>query len=132
MKATIVFDNTTTRADLKPDWGFACFVEINAKKILFDTGANGIEQAMAVKTNKGLLIVAGCSHPAMHKTLAAAAQFGNIYGIVGGLHGFDQYDLFKDLQLICPTHCTQHIREIKERFPEKYIKGGAGKVISVS
>jgi 7,8-dihydropterin-6-yl-methyl-4-(beta-D-ribofuranosyl)aminobenzene 5'-phosphate synthase len=41
MKATIVFDNTTTRAGLKSDWGFSCFVEANDKRILFDTGANG-------------------------------------------------------------------------------------------
>ena len=41
MKATIVFDNTTTTEDLPADWGFACFVEINTKRILFDTGANG-------------------------------------------------------------------------------------------
>lgn len=91
----------------------------------------GIEQALAVETGKGLIIVAGCSHPAMDKILKAAAQFGKIHGIVGGLHGFDQYDLFEELQLICPTHCTQHIKEIKERFPGKYIEGGVGKVISV-
>ena len=93
---------------------------------------DSLEQSLAVDTGNGLLIVAGCSHPAMYKTLAAITQFGSIYGILGGLHGFEQYDLFKDFQIICPTHCTQHIEEIEERFPEKYIKGGAGKVISVS
>ena len=90
-----------------------------------------IEQILAIETGKGLLIVAGCSHPAMDKTLATVSQFGKIYGIVGGLHGFDQYDLFKDFQLICPTHCTQHIPEIREKFPDKYIEGGVGKVIEI-
>jgi len=91
----------------------------------------GIEQTLAVETAKGLLIVAGCSHPAMDKTLAAVSQFGKIYGIVGGLHGFDQFHLFKDLGLICPTHCTQHIAEIKTIYPKSYIEGGAGKIINI-
>jgi len=98
----------------------------------FTTGeSDNIEQALAVETGKGLIIVAGCSHPAMEKTLATLSKFGKIYGIVGGLHGFDQYDLFKDLQLICPTHCTQHNREIKEQFSQKYIEGGVGRVIEI-
>lgn len=91
----------------------------------------GIEQALAVETGKGLLIVAGCSHPAMDKTLQAISQFGEIYGIVGGLHGFDQFQLFKDMGLICPAHCTQHIPEIKTKYPESYIEGGAGRVIEL-
>ena len=31
MKATIVFDNTTTSEDLREDWGFSCVVETNDK-----------------------------------------------------------------------------------------------------
>lgn len=212
MKATIVYDNTTTRNDLIADWGFACYVETDGKKILFDTGGDGnillhnmnnlgitpkeidtvfishnhfdhigglsaflfenpnvtlyapkslrgvkharkiifieqaqkledglyttgelegIEQSMVVQTEKGLALLVGCSHPDMANILGAASQFGVIYGIIGGLHGFDQYDLFKTLQLICPTHCTQHKTEIKNIYPEKYIEGGVGKVIEI-
>jgi 7,8-dihydropterin-6-yl-methyl-4-(beta-D-ribofuranosyl)aminobenzene 5'-phosphate synthase len=90
-----------------------------------------IEQSLAVETKKGLLVIAGCSHPAMENIFSALSPFGSIYGIVGGLHGFDHYPLFDELQLICPTHCTKHIAEIKERFPEAYIEGGAGTVIIV-
>ena len=61
------------------------------------------------ETGKRLLIITSRWHSAMDKSLAVVVQFGNIYGIVGGFHGFDQYDLFKDLQFICPTHCTWHI-----------------------
>jgi 7,8-dihydropterin-6-yl-methyl-4-(beta-D-ribofuranosyl)aminobenzene 5'-phosphate synthase len=212
MKATIVFDNTTTSEDLREDWGFSCVVETNDKRILFDTGANadillenmhklkidptaidavfishdhfdhvggllefadinkraniyvppslrdiqnagrvvcldrptqisdglystgeleGIEQAMAVKTEKGLTIFVGCSHPQMNKILDIAGQFGYIYGIIGGLHGFDQFDLFNDLKLICATHCTIYKSELKTRFPQQYIEGGVGRVIEV-
>jgi len=41
MKVTIIYDNTTSRADLEADWGFSALVEAKGRKILFDTGANG-------------------------------------------------------------------------------------------
>ena len=98
----------------------------------FSTGElEDIEQSMAVKTDKGIVLVVGCSHPAMKNILEAASQFGKIYAIIGGLHGFDEYELFKNLDVICPTHCTQHIAEIKTHYPEKYIEGGVGKIINL-
>lgn len=101
-------------------------------KHFYTTGElENIEQSLVVETDKGLLIIAGCSHPDMHDILKATRNFGDIYGIVGGLHGFDQYNLFQDFQMICPTHCTLHIAEIREKFPEKYIEGGAGTVIII-
>lgn len=116
----------------------------NAKKVIhvdkplvlyenfFSTGElENIEQSMAVKTDKGLVLVVGCSHPRMKNILEAASQFGKIYAIVGGLHGFDEYELFRDFEVICPTHCTRHIAEIKALYPEKYVEGGTGKVISL-
>ena len=116
----------------------------NAKKVIhvdkplelyenfFSTGElEDIEQSMVVKTYKGLVLVVGCSHPEMKNILEAASQFGKIYAIIGGLHGFDEYELFKNLDVICPTHCTQHIAEIKTHYPEKYIEGGVGKIINL-
>ncbi len=41
MKVTIIYDNTTSRADLEADWGFSALVEVKGRKILFDTGADG-------------------------------------------------------------------------------------------
>jgi len=97
---------------------------------VFSTGEiDHIEQSMAVKIDEGIVIIAGCSHPRMAHILKAASQFGNIHAIVGGLHGFSEYDLFKDLELICPTHCTQHKAEIKALYPEKCTDGGVGKII---
>jgi len=99
---------------------------------LFSSGElEGIEQILGVKTDKGIVIIVGCSHPSMGKILNTARQFGTIYGIVGGLHGFSDFELFRDLELLCPTHCTRHISELKRLYPEKYIAGGAGKVIEI-
>jgi Metal-dependent hydrolases of the beta-lactamase superfamily II len=35
----IVYDNTTTRADLTPDWGFSALVKFRGHTVLFDAGA---------------------------------------------------------------------------------------------
>jgi 7,8-dihydropterin-6-yl-methyl-4-(beta-D-ribofuranosyl)aminobenzene 5'-phosphate synthase len=99
---------------------------------VFSTGElEHIEQSMAVRTDKGIAVITGCSHPRMEHILDAASQFGNLYAVIGGLHGFHEYELFKDLALICPTHCTMHKNEIKKRYPEKYIEAGAGRVIEI-
>ena len=211
MRVVIIYDNTTSRAGLKADWGFSALVETEERKILFDTGADGgillsnmqklkvdpeeiedvfishphwdhigglpsflrlnnkvklwipsyfpeaknareiievkkptklyegiystgeldgIEQFLCVETRKGILIIAGCSHPRMGHILKAASQFGKVYGIIGGLHGTRPESL-KELDLICPTHCTQYKSEMRSLYPEKYIEGGAGKIIEV-
>jgi len=99
---------------------------------VFSTGElDGIEQSMLIKTEKGLVLIVGCSHPRMVHILKATSQFGKVYAIIGGLHGFSEFDLFKDLTLICPTHCTQHKAKIKSLYPDKYIEGGVGQIITV-
>jgi len=99
---------------------------------VFSTGElEHIEQSMAVKTDKGIVLVAGCSHPKMKRIIDAASQFGKVYAIVGGLHGFTQYELFENFELICPTHCTQHKAEIRSLYPKSTIEGGAGRVIEL-
>ena len=99
---------------------------------VFSTGElDGIEQSMAIKTDRGIVVIVGCSHPRMAHILEAASQFGKVYGIIGGLHGFNEFDLFKDFGLICPTHCTQHKAEINSLYSESYIDGGVGKIILV-
>jgi len=99
---------------------------------IFSTGElDHIEQSMAVKTDKGLVLIVGCSHPEMEKIFQVASQFGKVYAIIGGLHGFNKYELLQDLGLICPTHCTQHISEIKSLYPKEYMEGGAGRIIKI-
>jgi 7,8-dihydropterin-6-yl-methyl-4-(beta-D-ribofuranosyl)aminobenzene 5'-phosphate synthase len=99
---------------------------------IYSTGElEKIEQSLIINTPKGLVIVVGCSHPGVGKILEAASEFGNIYGIIGGLHSFNDFYLLKDIELICPTHCTKYSSKIKSLYPEKCINGGAGKVIEI-
>jgi 7,8-dihydropterin-6-yl-methyl-4-(beta-D-ribofuranosyl)aminobenzene 5'-phosphate synthase len=67
--------------------------------------------------------------PNMTHILGAASQFGTVYAIIGGLHGFRQFDLFKDLGLICPAHCTQHKQQLRALYPNNYTDGGVGRII---
>ena len=99
---------------------------------VFSTGElEGIEQSMGVETDKGTILVVGCSHHKMGYILDAAKKFGKIYAVIGGMHGFSEFELFKDLKLICPAHCTQHKAELKKLYPEKYLEGGAGRVVEI-
>jgi 7,8-dihydropterin-6-yl-methyl-4-(beta-D-ribofuranosyl)aminobenzene 5'-phosphate synthase len=99
---------------------------------VFSTGElKGIEQSLAIKTEKGLTVIVGCSHPGVEDILKSASQFGNPYALIGGLHGFSQFDLVKDLSLICPCHCTQFKSKIRSLYPKKYIDGGAGRIINI-
>jgi len=94
---------------------------------IFSTGElQGIEQSLAVKTSRGIVVVTGCSHPGVGNILDATSCLGKIYGIIGGLHGFRDFIRLDGLSLICPYHCTQYKEELKYRFPEQYAACGAG------
>ena len=98
---------------------------------VFTTGElGGIEQSLAVRIEDDqLAVIAGCSHPGVDLILQSASRYGTVSTLIGGLHGFCDLPLVSALKYICPTHCTQYIREIAKTHPEKYISGGAGKTI---
>lgn len=90
---------------------------------------NGIEQSLAVETEKGLLVITGCSHPPMTKILSSFKNFGKITSIAGGFHDFSEFQLFSEMELISAMHCTGKIKEIKRIYPQQFTSGGVGKVI---
>ena len=99
---------------------------------IFSTGElGGIEQSLVVKQNNHTVVIAGCSHPGVGEILKAASRHGKVNALIGGLHGFDGFDLIDHMEKVCPVHCTQYIQKIKALYPEKYIEGGAGKVIQL-
>ncbi len=99
---------------------------------IFSTGELGNkEHSLIVKTGKGVVVIVGCSHPGIKSILDSAVQWGKPYAIIGGMHGFKEFDLVEGLELICPTHCTQYQAEIKSLYPQKYVSGGAGKVVEI-
>lgn len=52
-----------------------------------------------IKTEKGLVVIVGCSHPGVKNILKVASKFGDPKVIIGGLHGFRDFDLIRGLEL---------------------------------
>ena len=99
---------------------------------VFSSGEiEGVEQSLALKTDRGIFMLTGCAHPEMKSILGAAAQFGKLYGIAGGFHGFRSFSALSDLSLICPCHCTMYKQEIRDFFKDKALECGAGLVIEL-
>ena len=140
MKLTIVYDNEVYRARLyvptswTPSIGVKDVIKVDKPSQLheniFSTGTvEEVEQSLVIKLDKGVAIVVGCSHSGVNNILSVASEFGKPSAIIGGLHGFNEFELIKELELICPTHCTQFKSRIKSLYPDKYVEGGIGKII---
>jgi len=96
---------------------------------IFTTGEIGFlikEQSLLVKTERGITVITGCSHPGLEKILKIASKFGEIYGVVGGFHGFNKLEILRDIDLIVPCHCTARKREILMLYPDSCKKCSAG------
>jgi 7,8-dihydropterin-6-yl-methyl-4-(beta-D-ribofuranosyl)aminobenzene 5'-phosphate synthase len=99
---------------------------------IFSTGElKGMEQSLVLKTGKGIVVVVGCSHPGVGAILDAASLHGEVYGIIGGLHGFRDFDRLRGLSLICPCHCSQYKSELRFLFREQYVPCGAGRELEL-
>ena len=88
---------------------------------IFTTGELGQftkEQSLVIETSKGLVVITGCSHPGLENILRSAAQFGEVYGVIGGFHGFDRLRSLENISLVVPCHCTKRKRDILTLYPE--------------
>ena len=103
------------------------------------------EQSLILKTEKGLVIIIGCSHPGIVNIIKKAKEMlkENVYLVVGGFHLFALNDLeieeilrsFRDLEVekVAPCHCTGEkvISIFKKEYKENFIEAEFGKVIEV-
>lgn len=99
---------------------------------VFSTGElMRVEQSLVIKTNTGLVVISGCAHPGVDAILKAASSYGKVSALIGGLHGFREYDLLKDLDLVCACHCTANKAQIEAHHPDKWVEGGVGTIIEL-
>jgi len=89
------------------------------------------EQSLIIKTSKGLVVIAGCSHPGLENILEVARNLGKVYAVLGGFHGFNKFDVLKGISLVLPCHCTQYKQEILNLYPKTSYSCGAGKIIEI-
>jgi 7,8-dihydropterin-6-yl-methyl-4-(beta-D-ribofuranosyl)aminobenzene 5'-phosphate synthase len=97
---------------------------------VFSTGElMQVEQSLAISTDNGLVVISGCAHPGVGPILEAASFYGKVSALIGGLHGFREYDLLNGLNLVCACHCTANKSQIEALHPDKWVEGGVGTVI---
>jgi 7,8-dihydropterin-6-yl-methyl-4-(beta-D-ribofuranosyl)aminobenzene 5'-phosphate synthase len=96
-----------------------------------ELGSGIHEQSLVLETRRGVVVVTGCAHPGLENVLAAAAGYGELYGVIGGFHGFAKLELLRELELIAPCHCTARKRAIHAQYPEQAVRCGAGTVIEL-
>ena len=89
------------------------------------------EQSLVLKGKKGWYVLTGCSHPGVEKILRKANQIGDIVGLIGGFHGFNNFSVLKHLELIYPCHCTKYKQEIRKKFAKSSQNCGVGKIIEL-
>jgi 7,8-dihydropterin-6-yl-methyl-4-(beta-D-ribofuranosyl)aminobenzene 5'-phosphate synthase len=104
------------------------------------------EQALIIRTDKGLILIMGCAHPGIVNIVNAAKDLlkEDILFVMGGFHlewaGKSKIEkiisTFKQLgvRYAGPCHCTgaKARKLFEEHFGRNYINIGAGKVITLA
>jgi len=99
---------------------------------VYSTGALGTlikEQSLVVNTGQGNVVITGCAHPGLENIIEKSRQLGEIYGVVGGFHGFSKLEKLQGIKIIAPCHCTQYIRQIRAKYPVEFVEIKAGSII---
>jgi 7,8-dihydropterin-6-yl-methyl-4-(beta-D-ribofuranosyl)aminobenzene 5'-phosphate synthase len=104
------------------------------------------EQALALKTKQGLVVITGCAHPGTVSMVGKArgiAGENRVHLVIGGFHlGGEQasrvQSIAKELRLlsvqkVAPCHCSgdEARRVFRNRFAPDYIESGVGAIITL-
>ena len=113
--------------------GRAILHEVSGKQKIsnriFTTGELGtgiLEQSLFIETENGFVVITGCAHPGIDNILNFIKNYGKIYWVLGGFHGFSNLKYLKDIPVLSPCHCTTHLNKIKEMYPKNYKECCAG------
>jgi len=100
--------------------------EIEGSLVIGKTRISIKEQSLIISTIKGLIVITGCAHSGINRILNSANKLGKVYGLLGGFHDFEEYNLLRDISLIVPTHCSANKKKIMSLFPKNCLEGGVG------
>jgi 7,8-dihydropterin-6-yl-methyl-4-(beta-D-ribofuranosyl)aminobenzene 5'-phosphate synthase len=97
------------------------------------------EQSLIINTEKGLIVVVGCSHPGVTRIVERAKELvqGNVLFVMGGFHTCPEGTVsqFKELGVIYvgPCHCSGDVVRVwfEQEYGEKYIEVGVGRIITL-
>ena len=103
------------------------------------------EVSLGINTNKGIVVVVGCSHPGIANIVDTISSRSNskIYGLLGGTHLVQEdtekinkiIDNFKEkeIQIIGASHCTgkQGITMFSQQMEEGFINNNTGDILEI-
>lgn len=115
---------------------------------VYSTGEMGPwvnEQSLAIRTDRGLVIITGCAHPGIVRIVSRAKDIlqDDILFVMGGFHlgdtpRSDIQDIvsrFRELGVVYagPCHCTGSTAQelFKEEYGQYYVDIGVGRIIYV-
>lgn len=115
---------------------------------VYTTGELGTwikEQSLITNTDRGLVVITGCSHPRIVNILKKVKEVTGqeIYLVIGGFHllGASDSELrdiiksFRELgvEKVAPSHCSgDRARQLfKEEYKDDFIANGVGNVIEI-
>lgn len=123
------------------------FAEIDTQVYSFvlKGGFRLYEQALVLRTSKGLVIITGCAHPGITNLLETVKKRleAPIYLVLGGFHLFRKnrkfvdkiVDAFKDLKVekAAPCHCSGDaaIAQFQEAYREHFCHIGTGTILTL-
>ena len=110
-----------------------------------ELGSQIREQALALETPRGLVVITGCAHPGIASMVRQAKTElgGDVYLVLGGFHlGSASAAQIEatitelqelDVQRIAPSHCTGDParRAFAEAFGAAYLESGLGRVFVI-
>ena len=103
------------------------------------------EQALIIRTTRGMVIITGCAHPGVVQMVEQAIRLTDepVYLVMGGFHLGQTsrsritgiVESFKEMgvEKVAPSHCTgnQAIEMFREAYGDAFIDAGAGCVILI-
>jgi 7,8-dihydropterin-6-yl-methyl-4-(beta-D-ribofuranosyl)aminobenzene 5'-phosphate synthase len=103
------------------------------------------EQALFVKTERGLVVLTGCAHPGVVNLVRRAKELGGekIYLVAGGFHLLqtpapEVEQIAKELrslgvERVAPSHCTGEaaIEVFKREYGAGFVESGVGKTLLI-
>ncbi|MFW6064955.1 MAG: MBL fold metallo-hydrolase [Candidatus Natronoplasma sp.] len=98
---------------------------------LGEMGTDIVEQSIICKSEDGNVLITGCAHPGLTDMIQKAEKQGDIEALIGGFHGFDDFEVLEGIPMVVPCHCTEYKDKIKEKFPDSTEDCFAGLEIEV-
>jgi len=115
---------------------------------IFTTGEMGgriPEQALVIRTDRGLVVMTGCAHPGIVQMIARAKELfgGPVYLVIGGFHLRDKskpeiaaiIEDFRQMGVrrVAPCHCTgdRAIAMFASEYGDDFVSAGVGRTIAV-